>query len=130
MFESDEKKYLKKKYDHLHSPRSQLKKQPSQQPGRDMSPPQETAMAIGVPKTVYGELKLSEQLSFQLNELKQRFDNLREQLEYTTYQKDSLQRELATLSQKYSQRGDQLKSVKKEMSQMKSTLSESIHKCF
>lgn len=64
MFESDEKKYLKKKYDHLHSPRSQLKKQPSQQPGRDMSPPQETAIAIGVPKTVYGELKLSEQLSF------------------------------------------------------------------
>jgi hypothetical protein len=37
------------------------------------------------PKTVYGELKLSEQLSFQLDELKSRFDNLREQLEYTTY---------------------------------------------
>jgi hypothetical protein len=56
-----------------------------------MSPVQvETAaMAIGVPKTVYGELKLSEQLSFQLHELKQRFDNLREQLEYTTYQRDS-----------------------------------------
>jgi hypothetical protein len=52
-----------------------------------MSPVQvETAaMAIGVPKTVYGELKLS----FQLHELKQRFDNLREQLEYTTYQRDS-----------------------------------------
>jgi predicted nuclease with TOPRIM domain len=87
-------------------------------------------MAIGVPKTVYGELKLSEQLSFQLNELKQRFDNLREQLEYTSYQKDCLQRELATLSKKHSERGDQLKTVKKEMSQMKSTLSESIHKCF
>jgi hypothetical protein len=56
-----------------------------------MSPVQvETAaIAIGVPKTVYGELKLSEQLSFQLHELKQRFDNLREQLEYTTYQRDS-----------------------------------------
>jgi hypothetical protein len=26
MFESDEKKYLKKKYDHMHSPRSQMKK--------------------------------------------------------------------------------------------------------
>jgi hypothetical protein len=35
MFESDEKKYLKRKYDHLHSPRSQSKRQPSQQPGRD-----------------------------------------------------------------------------------------------
>ncbi len=97
-----------------------------------MSPVQvETAaIAIGVPKTVYGELKLSEQLSFQLHELKQRFDNLREQLEYTTYQRDSFQRELATLSQKYSQRGDQLKSLKKEMRQMKLTLSESVHKCF
>ncbi len=76
MFESDEKKYLKKKYDRLHSPRSQSKRQPSQHDEK--------------PKTVYGELKLSEQLAFQLDELKQRFDNLREQLEYTSYQRDSL----------------------------------------
>lgn len=76
MFESDEKKYLKKKYDRLQSPRSQAKRQPSQH--------QEEALSMK-PKTVYGELKLSEQLAFQLDELKQRFDNLREQLEYTTY---------------------------------------------
>lgn len=37
---------------------------------------------------------------------------------------------MATLSQKHSQRGDQLKSLKKEMSQMKATLAESVHKCF
>jgi len=52
---------------------------------------------LSQPKTVYGELKLSEQLAFQLDELKQRFDNLREQLEYTTYQRDSLQKEHAYL---------------------------------
>ena len=39
MFESDEKKYLKKKYQGLdsgiHSPKSALKRQPSQQAARD-----------------------------------------------------------------------------------------------
>ena len=88
MFESDEKKYLKKKYQGLdsgiHSPKSALKRQPSQQAARDS----ELGMIKQQPKTVYGELKLSEQLASQLDELKQRFDNLREQLEYTTYQRD------------------------------------------
>ena len=89
MFESDEKKYLKKKYDHM-SPRSQQKRQPSQQTGRETAADSQFAYGPGAtkPKTVYGELKLSEQLAFQLDELKQRFDNLREQLEYTTYQRD------------------------------------------
>jgi len=127
MFESDEKRYLKRKYDHLHSPKSQSKRQPSQQTARETAA---VDSAMGVPKTVYGELKLSEQLSFQLDELKQRFDNLREQLEYTSYQRESLQRELVTLQQKHSQRGDQIKNMKKEMQQMKLTMTESIQKCF
>jgi chromosome condensin MukBEF ATPase and DNA-binding subunit MukB len=63
---------------------------------------------------VYGELKLSEQLAFQLDELKQRFDNLREQLEYTTYQRDQYQRELLSLQQKYQQRGDTIKDMKRD----------------
>jgi len=44
---------------------------------------------------------LSEQLNNQLDELKQRFDNLREQLEYTTYQRDSYHKELSILQQKF-----------------------------
>ena len=89
MFESDEKKYLMKKYDHM-SPKSMSKRQPSQ--GRETGGDSQFTYGPGVPKpkTVYGELKLSEQLDYQLDELKQRFDNLREQLEYTTYQRDSL----------------------------------------
>lgn len=63
---------------------------------------------------MYGELKLSEQLAFQLDELKQRFDNLREQLEYTTYQRDQYQRELLSLQQKYQQRGDTIKDMKRD----------------
>ena len=37
------------------------------------------------PKTVYSELKLSEQLSGQLETLRDRFDGLRENLEETEY---------------------------------------------
>jgi hypothetical protein len=118
MFESDEKKYLRKKYDRLHSPRSQSKRQPTQHE------------ELGKPKTVYGELKLSEQLAFQLDELKQRFDNLREQLEYTTYQRDTCQKELTTIHQKYHERGDIIKTMKKDSNQMKKTMSECILKCF
>lgn len=84
MFESDEKRYLKKKYQGIEkgvtSPRS-----PQRQPSQARES-ESTAVAPGggKPKTVYGELKLSEQLSFQLDELKNRFLNMREQLEYTT----------------------------------------------
>ena len=59
MFESDEKKYLKRKYDHLHSPKSQSKRQPSQQTARETGAI-DSAMGSAAPKTVYGELKLSE----------------------------------------------------------------------
>lgn len=85
MFESDEKKYLKRKYqglgDRMGSPKSQQKqRQPSQQAAREheVSLPQlspkpgtaSSAFSTTGPKTVYGELKLSEQLSFQLDTLK------------------------------------------------------------
>ena len=53
------------------------------------------------PKNVYGELKLSEQLNFQLDTLKQRFDNLREQLEFTSQNRDTLQREFSHLKQRF-----------------------------
>lgn len=104
MFESDEKKYLKKKYqglDRLGSPRSSSKRQPSQTARDSEMRMSSTSPSRAPPKTVYGELKLSEQLSFQLDELKQRFDNLREQLEYTTYQRDALHRELSVTQQKF-----------------------------
>jgi len=126
MFESDEKKHLKKKYqDSAVSPRSQ-KRQPSQS-ARDSAL---VSQPGGAPKTVYGELKLSEQLSFQLDELKSRFDNLREQLEYTTYQRDTLQRDFAHLQQKHHERGEKLKHLKKDMIHMQRTMSECLQKCF
>jgi hypothetical protein len=73
MFESEEKKHLKKKYAGVASPRGGSKRQPSQSTREEQLP-----SALSQPKTVYGELKLSEQLAFQLDELKSRFDNLRE----------------------------------------------------
>lgn len=70
MFESDNKRYLRKKYS-LHSKGQQ----------RGQSKGAKTKSSLGQdhltsPKTVYGELKLSEQLNEQLDELKSRFDSL------------------------------------------------------
>ena len=69
MFESDTKKHLKRKYDKsVKSPKSK----------------HETLSnftSVTAPNTVYGELKLSEQLHDQLSVLKSRFDFLQEELE-------------------------------------------------
>ena len=88
MFESDEKKYLRKKYQGLSSS-SKLKKQAVLV--------EDSYKAHQKPKTVYSELKLSEQLSGQLETLRDRFDGLRENLEETEYQRDLYHKELSEL---------------------------------
>lgn len=76
MFDSDNKRYLRKKYTtNMKSPKN----------SNNVKSRSSLGAGLGSPKTVYGELKLSEQLNEQLNELKYRFDNLQEQLEEVTY---------------------------------------------
>ena len=58
---------------------------------------------VGKPKTVYSELKLSEQLSSQLQELKNRFDDLMEELESASYERDYCKKQLNELLFKYNQ---------------------------
>lgn len=55
------------------------------------------------PKSVYGELKLSEKLSNQLECFKQQFESLRENHEETSYQRDLYKKELDQLHAKYLQ---------------------------
>eukprot|EP00347_Sterkiella_histriomuscorum_P024062 403332433 len=84
---------------------------------------------ITSPKTVYGELKLSEQLNEQLNEVRNRFDDLQEQLEEVTYQRDLCQRELKELNTKYMQRGTAINNMNRQNALQKQVLKESIMKC-
>lgn len=70
MFENDEKKYLKQKYNKMQG------------------------ISRGAPHSVYGELKLSEKLSSELEVIKDHVDALNEKLEEALYQRDNYKIEL------------------------------------
>lgn len=75
MFDSDNRRHLRKKYKGMqkdkngHLSKANLNSNKGQM-------------------TVYEELKLSDLLNDQLNELKNRFDDIQEELEQTQYERD------------------------------------------
>ena len=71
MFESDDKKYLKQKYNKMQG----MSRGNNQQ-------------------SVYGELKLSEKLSSELDVIKDHVNGLNEKLEEALYQRDSYKTEI------------------------------------
>ena len=73
MFENDEKKYLKQKYNKMQG------------------------MSRGNQQSVYGELKLSEKLSSELEDIKNHVNGLNERLEEALYQRDSYKIEIDQL---------------------------------
>ena len=83
MFETDGKKALRQKYEKM------MSKQNSRNAQRNISMTQKDENPGR--RTVYAELKLSEQLQEQKEELLKRIEKMREQLEELRYENETLQ---------------------------------------
>ena len=89
MFESDAKKELRTKYNKMASISAATGK------GRHktMSMPSDEIKSLMGTKSVYGELKLSDQLANELNSVRDQVLNLKESLEESNYLREKFQRE-------------------------------------
>jgi hypothetical protein len=89
MFESDGKKRLKKQYNRMQGMAKSHAKQFKIPSSGEKS------------GSVYGELKLSEQLHNELDVIRFQVDSLKEELEDSLYEKDSMQKQLSELQQTF-----------------------------
>lgn len=117
MFESDGKKRLKKQYNRMQ--------------GMARSKAKDFKVPTGGQRTnsVYGELKLSEQLHDELDVIRYQVDSLKEELEETLYEKECLQKEMDELKQKYHLNQKTVENQKREIMQMRQLNHETIIKC-
>lgn len=109
MFESDERKNLKNKYNKMQGIGAAT--------GRNL----QKFGNIGGEQSnsVYGELKLSEKLADELNVVKDHVDSLNEKLEEALYDKEIFKHELAQMKKKLQLKHKELGAQKDFINQMK-----------
>lgn len=118
MFESDDKKYLKNKYNKMQGIGAAT--------GRNL---QKFGTHGDQPSSVYGELKLSEKLANELNAVKDHVDSLNEKLEEALYERDIFKHELAQMKKKLQLKHKELIAQKDFINQMKQLNNQTIIKC-
>ena len=119
MFESDDKKYLKNKYNKMQGIGAAT--------GRNLN--KFGNLAGEQSSSVYGELKLSEKLANELNAVKDHVDSLNEKLEEALYERDIYKHELAQMKKKLQLKHKELIAQKDFINQMKQLNNQTIIKC-
>ena len=115
MFESNEKKSLKNKYNKISSISDNigLKMSNMLPKAQDFSMPGVKSGPGSAPMgTVYGELKLSEKLSNELNQVKSIVDHLNENLEEANYYKNTYKNELDQLKDSHKKKEGEIRTLK------------------
>lgn len=106
MFESEEKKQLRQKYNKMWSI--------SQATGRNLGHKQYQSAGPTGSNTVYGELKLSEKLQNELEDQKNNIDNYKEQIEELEYELKCKNEEIEQLKNSEGRLKRQLADMKEE----------------
>ena len=133
MFESKQKKQLKTKYNKMTSISKATGKKFTTTSNFNSIPKAEDFSMSGKGQapmgTVYGELKLSEKLSNELNIIRFEVDKLNEMLEDASYQRDQYKRELEHIKLVLLDKDKEINNLKKQAKEMREANNSTIIKC-